>query len=196
MSRSLDDAALDVIFRAARSQNKWRDEPVSDEQLQALYQLMRWGPTSANAFPLRIVFVRSPAAKERLKLLVLAGNQAKVTAAPVTAILGYDTRFYEWLPRLFPHADARSWFVDKPDFAETTAFRNSSLQGAYLIIAARALGLDTGPMSGSDNEAVDREFFPGGRVKSNFLCALGHGDPAGLFARLPRPGFGEVCSIV
>ncbi len=196
MGTPLDDAALDVIFRAARTQNKWRDEPVSDEQLHALYDLMRWGPTSANSFPLRVVFVKSPAAKERLKALVLAGNRPKVAAAPVTAILGYDTRFYEWLPRLFPHADARAWFVDKPDFAETTAFRNSSLQGAYLIIAARALGLDTGPMSGFDNEAVDREFFPGGRVKSNFLCALGHGDPAGLYERLPRPAFGEVCSIV
>jgi 3-hydroxypropanoate dehydrogenase len=181
MGTPLNDAALDVIFRTARTQNKWLDEPVSDEQLQALYDLMRWGPTSANCLPLRIVFVKSPASKERLKALVLAGNQPKVAAAPVTAILGYDTRFYEWLP---------------PDFAEATAFRNSSLQGAYFIIAARALGLDCGPMSGFDNEAVDREFFPGGRVKSNFLCALGHGDPAGLYERLPRPPFAEVCSIL
>jgi 3-hydroxypropanoate dehydrogenase len=156
MGTPLDGAALDVIFRGARSQNKWLDEPVSDEQLQALYDLMRWGPTSANCFPLRTVFVKSPAAKERLQALVLAGNQPKVAAAPVTAILGYDTRFYEWLPRLFPHADARAWFIDKPEFAEATAFRNSSLQGAYFLIAARALGLDTGPMSGFDNEAVDR----------------------------------------
>ena len=196
MGTSLDDAALDAMFRTARTQNRWLDQPVSDEQLQALYDLMRWGPTSANSFPVRIVFVTSPAAKERLKPLVLAGNQQKVMTAPVTAILGYDTQFYDWLPRLFPHADARSWFLDKPEFAEATAFRNSSLQGAYFIIAARALGLDTGPMSGFDNEAVDGEFFPGGRVKSNFLCALGHGDPAGVFERLPRPAFGEVCSIV
>ena len=196
MGTSLDDAALDAMFRTARTQNRWLDQPVSDEQLQALYDLMRWGPTSANSFPVRIVFVTSPAAKERLKPLVLAGNQQSVMTAPVTAILGYDVRFYDWLPRLFPHADARSWFLDKPEFAEATAFRNSSLQGAYFIIAARALGLDCGPMSGFDNEAVDREFFPGWRVKSNFLCALGHGDPAGLFERLPRPAFGEVCSIV
>ena len=196
MGTSLDDAALDAMFRTARTQNRWLDQPISDEQLQALYDLMRWGPTSANSFPARIVFVTSPAAKERLKPLVLVGNQQKVMTAPVTAILGYDTQFYDWLPRLFPHADARSWFLDKPEFAEATAFRNSSLQGAYLIIAARALGLDCGPMSGFDNEAVDREFFAGGRVKSNFLCALGHGDPAGLFERLPRPAFSEVCSIV
>ena len=196
MGTSLDDAALDAIFRTARTQNRWLDQPVSDEQLQALYDLMRWGPTSANSFPVRIVFVTSPAAKERLKPLVLAGNQQKVMTAPVTAILGYDTQFYDWLPRLFPHADARSWFLDKPEFADATAFRNSSLQGAYFIIAARAVGLDCGPMSGFDNEAVDREFFAGGRVKSNFLCALGHGDPAGLFERLPRPAFSEVCSIV
>ena len=196
MGMSLEDAALDAMFRTARTQNRWLDQPVSDEQLQGLYDLMRWGPTSANSFPVRIVFVTSPAAKERLKPLVLAGNQQKVMTAPVTAILGYDTQFYDWLPRLFPHADARSWFLDKPEFAEATAFRNSSLQGAYFIIAARALGLDCGPMSGFDNEAVDREFFPGGRVKSNFLCALGHGDPAGLFERLPRPAFSEVCSIV
>ena len=196
MGTSLDDAALDAMFRTARTQNRWLDQPVSDEQLQGLFDLMRWGPTSANSFPVRIVFVTSPAAKERLKPLVLAGNQQKVMTAPVTTILGYDTQFYDWLPRLFPHADARSWFLDKPEFAEATAFRNSSLQGAYFIIAARALGLDCGPMSGFDNEAVDREFFPGGRVKSNFLCALGHGDPAGLFERLPRPAFSEVCSIV
>ena len=196
MATPLDDAALDVIFRQARTQNKWLDKPVPTEQLVALYDLMRWGPTSANSFPARIVFVTSPAAKERLVPLVLEGNRPKVIAAPVTAIIGYDTKFYDWLPRLFPHVDARSWFVDKPAFAEATAFRNSSLQGAYLIIAARALGLDCGPMSGFDNEAVDREFFPGGQVKSNFLCAIGHGDPAGVFPRLPRPNFNEVCSVI
>jgi nitroreductase len=196
MGTPLDDAALDTIFRTARTQNKWLDTPVTDEQLRAIYDLMRWGPTSANAFPLRIVFVKSPPAKERLIPLVLEGNREKVRTAPATAILGYDTRFYDWLPRLFPHADARAWFADKPDFAEVTAFRNSSLQGGYFIFAARALGLDCGPMSGFDNEAVDREFFPGGRVKSNFICAIGYGDPTGLYERLPRPDFSEVCSIL
>jgi 3-hydroxypropanoate dehydrogenase len=160
MVTPLDNSALDTIFRKARTQNRWFDKPVSREQLAALYDLMRWGPTSANCFPVRIVFVTTPAAKERLKPLVLEGNRQKVTDAPVTAIIGYDTRFYDWLPRLFPHVDARSWFIDKPGFAETTAFRNSSLQGAYFIMAARAIGLDCGPMSGFDNEAVDREFFP------------------------------------
>jgi 3-hydroxypropanoate dehydrogenase len=196
MRTPLDDAALDVIFRQARTQNKWLDEPVSNDQLVRLYDLMRWGPTSANCFPLRIVFATSPAAKERLRPLVFEGNRQKVMSAPATAILGYDTKFYEWLPRLFPHVDARAWFIDKPAFAEATAFRNSSLQGAYFIIAARSLGLDCGPMSGFDNEAVDKEFFPDGQVKSNFLCAVGYGDPAGVFARLPRPSFSEVCSIV
>jgi len=196
MGTPVDDAALDGMFRNARTQNKWLDKPVSDEQLHAVYDLLRWGATSANSFPVRIVFVKSPTVKERLIPLVLEGNREKVRTAPVTAILGYDTRFYEWLPRLFPHVDARSWFVDRPDFAEATAFRNSSLQGGYFILAARAIGLDCGPMSGFDNAAVDREFFPGGRVKSNFICALGYGDPSGLHERLPRPDFGEVCSIV
>ncbi len=196
MGTPVDDAALDSIFRVARTQNKWLDKPVSNEQLLALYELMRWGPTSANSFPVRLVFVTSKGAKERLQPLLLEGNRQKVMTAPATAIIGYDTRFYEWLPRLFPHADARAWFVDKPEFAATTAFRNSSLQGAYFIIAARALGLDCGPMSGFDNEAVDRVFFPGGRIRSNFICAIGYGDPAGVLARLPRPEFSEVCSIV
>lgn len=196
MGMPLDDAALDTIFRQARTQNKWLDKPVANDQLVALYHLMRWGPTSANCFPIRIVFVTSLAEKQRLKALVLEGNQAKVMAAPATAILGYDTQFYEWLPRLFPHTDARAWFADKPAFAEATAFRNSSLQGAYFIIAARALGLDCGPMSGFDNEAVDKAFFPGGRVKSNFICAIGYGDPTGLYDRLPRPAFDEVCQII
>jgi nitroreductase len=196
MGTPLDDAALDVIFREARTQNTWLDKPITNDQLLALYDLMRWGPTSANSFPIRIVFVTSPAAKQRLGPLVFEGNRQKVMSAPATAILGFDTRFYDWLPRLFPHVDARAWFIDKPAFAETTAFRNSSLQGAYFIMAARSLGLDCGPMSGFDNEAVDKEFFPGGQVKSNFLCAIGYGDPAGLYERLPRPTFSEVCSIL
>ena len=196
MGTPLDDIALDSIFRTARTQNKWLDKPVSNDQLLALYELMRWGPTSANCFPVRLIFVTSSAAKERLEPLVLEGNRQKVMTAPATAIIGYDTKFYDWLPRLFPHADARSWFIDKPEFADATAFRNSSLQGAYFIIAARALGLDCGPMSGFDNEAVDREFFPGGQIKSNFICAIGYGDPTGVFPRSPRPEFSEVCSIV
>ena len=147
MATQLDDSALDTIFRKARTQNKWFDKPVSREQLVALYDLMRWGPTSANCFPVRIVFVTTPAAKERLKPLVLEGNRQKVTDAPVTAIIGYDTRFYDWLPRLFPHVDARSWFIDKPGFAETTAFRNSSLQGAYFITRATGSTADRCPGS-------------------------------------------------
>ena len=196
MDRLLDDQALDVIFRTARTPRTWLEQPVSEEQLRALYDLMRWGPTSLNSFPIRIVFITTQAAKERLKPLVFKGNQEKVMVAPVTAILGYDTMFYEWLPRLAPHVNIGSSFVDKPDFAELTAFRNSTLQGAYFIIAARALGLDCGPMSGFDNVAVDQEFFPDGRIKSNFLCAIGHGDRASLHERLTRPDFSAVCAIL
>jgi 3-hydroxypropanoate dehydrogenase len=196
MGMPVDAGALDTLFRAARTQNKWLDKPVTTEQLIAIYDLMKWGPTSANSFPVRIVFVVSADGKKRLAPLVFEGNRPKVTTAPVTAIIGYDTRFYDWLPRLFPHRDMRSAFVDKPQFAEGSAFRNSSLQGAYFMLAARAIGLDCGPMSGFDNEGVDREFFPGGRVKSNFICALGYGDPSGVLDRLPRPGFSEVCQVV
>jgi nitroreductase len=196
MGIPIDDAALDTLFRTARTQNKWLDKPVSNDQLEALYELMKWGPTSANGFPIRIVFISSEAAKKRLLPFVFEGNRPKVSSAPVTAILGYDVEFYEWLPRLFPHRDMRSAFLGKPQFAEVAAFRNGTLQAGYFMLAARALGLDCGPMSGFDNEGVDREFFPGRTVKSNFICALGYGDPSGLFDRLPRPGFGEVCSIV
>jgi len=196
MSVPVDDVALDQLLRKARSQNKWLDKPVSNEQLIAIYDLMKWGPTSANSFPVRIVFVTTVEGKKRLVPLVFEGNRPKVSSAPATAILGYDVQFYDWLPRLFPHRDMRSAFVGKPQFAEVSAFRNSSLQGAYFILAARGLGLDCGPMSGFDNEGVDREFFPGGRVKSNFLCAIGYGDPSGVMERLPRPSFSEVCSIV
>ena len=195
MAAPIDDVALDTIFRTARSHNKWLDKPVTHDQLAELYDLMKWGPTSANCFPIRIVFVTTSAAKERLTPLMFEGNRPKVMAAPVSAILGYDTKFYDWLPRLFPHRDMRSGFIDKPQFAETSAFRNSSLQAAYLMIAARALGLDCGPMSGFDNAAVDREFFAGGQVKSNFICAIGYGDQSGVFDRLPRPSFSEVCRV-
>lgn len=156
---------------------------------------MKWGPTSTNCFPIRIVFVTTPAAKERLAPLVADGNRPKVAAAPVTAILGYDTKFYDGLPRLFPHRDVRSQFLEKPQHVETTAFRNGTLQGAYFMFAARALGLDCGPMSGFNNRAVDLEFFPGEQVKSNFLCAIGYGDSSGLLDRLPQRAFNEVCQI-
>ncbi|HEV2041235.1 MAG TPA: malonic semialdehyde reductase [Casimicrobiaceae bacterium] len=195
MEARINDSALDTIFRSARTQNKWLDKPVTHEQLVQLYDLMKWGPTSQNSFPIRIVFVTKPAAKERLKPLVSEGNRPKVASAPVSAILGYDTKFYEWLPRLFPHRDMRFGYLNKPQHAETTAFRNSSLQGAYFIIAARALGLDCGPMSGFDNAAVDREFFPGEQMKSNFICSIGYGDSSGVFERLPRPTFSEACRV-
>ena len=162
----------------------------------ALYELVKWGPTSFNCFSLRIAFVVTPAAKARLLPLLSESNRPKAAGAPAIAIIGYDTRFYDQMPRLFPGRDLRSEFVDKPRFAETTAFRNGSLQGGYFILAARALGLDCGPMSGFDNEAVDREFFSGAGVKSNFLCSIGYGDPTGLRERFPRPRFGEVCSVL
>ena len=193
----LDDRALDVIFRQARTHNAWQPRLVSDETLRQVYDLMKWGPTSANCSPARILFIRSPEAKQRLKPALSAGNRDKTMAAPVTAILGYDLEFYDLLPQLFPHdQSARSWFAGKPEVIQTTAFRNGTLQGAYLIAAARASGLDCGPMSGFDNARVDAEFFPGGRVKSNFLCNLGYGDPQGLFPRSPRLPFDEACTIL
>lgn len=192
----LDDAALDQLFRSARTHNAWQDKPVPDSLLVELHELMKWGPTSANCWPLRVVYVKSPQAKERLIPLLMEGNRAKTLAAPVTAILGMDMAFYEQLPKLFPHTDARSWFVGNDALIEATAFRNSSLQGAYFMLAARALGLDCGPMSGFDAAAVDAEFFAGTTVKSNFICNLGYGDPAALFPRSPRPSFEEVCKIL
>jgi 3-hydroxypropanoate dehydrogenase len=196
MKMILDDAALDTLFRTARTHNAWQKKPVSDALLQAVWELAKMGPTSANCSPMRILFVRSVEAKARLVPLLLEGNRAKTLQAPVTAIIGYDIAFYENLPRLFPHTDARAWFVGKPELIATTAFRNGTLQGAYLIMAARALGLDCGPMSGFDNDAVDAAFFPGGTVKSNFLCSLGYGDPAGMLPRHPRLAFDEACKII
>ena len=195
MNQSLHETALDQLFRTARSHNKWLDRPVSDETLHELYELLKWGPTSANCSPMRVVFVKSAAAKERLRPALAPGNLDKTMAAPATAIVAYDLEFYENLPRLFPHTDARSWFVGKEAHIETTAFRNGSLQAAYLIIAARALGLDCGPMSGFDNAKVDAAFFPEGKVKSNFLINLAYGDPAGLKPRGPRLTFAEACKI-
>jgi 3-hydroxypropanoate dehydrogenase len=196
MSHAINDEALDVIFRKARTQNKWQDKPVSPALLMAIYDLMRWGPTSANMSPARILFVTTKEAKERLKPFLSEGNRDKTMAAPATAIIGYDVAFAEKLPQLFPHApDAKNWFKD-PAIAQVHAFRNGSLQGAYFIIAARSLGLDCGPMSGFDNAGVDREFFGGTTVKSNFLCSVGYGDPAGLFPRSPRLSFDEACKIL
>jgi len=193
----LDDRSLDVIFRAARTQNGFLDHPVTDAQLRALYDLLKWGPTTMNSQPARFVFVRSKEAKEKLRPALSPGNVDKTMAAPVTVIVAYDTRFYENLPRTFPNnPNAKAAFEGKDAHIATTALRNGSLQGAYLIIAARALGLDCGPMSGFDNAKVDETFFPDGRWKSNFLCNLGRGDPAKVFPRNPRLDFEEACRIV
>ena len=196
MTHAINDEARDRIFRTARSQNKWFDKPVSVAHLMAIYDLMRWGPTSANVSPARFLFLISKESKERLKPLLLPGNVEKVMTSAATAIIGYDLDFPEHIPRLFPHnPGAKDWFND-PTLRETTAFRNGTLQGAYFIIAARALGVDCGPMSGFNNAAVDKEFFAGTRVKSNFLCAIGHGDPSGVFTRSPRLSFDEACKIL
>jgi 3-hydroxypropanoate dehydrogenase len=211
MSTPLNAEGLDLLFRHARTHNAWLDKPVGDDALRALYDLMKWGPTSANCSPARILFLRTPEAKQRLMPALAPGNVAKTMAAPVTAIIGYDARFYDHLPKLFPQADARSWFANTPELAEVTARRNSSLQGAYLMLAARALGLDCGPMSGFDQAKVDHEFFPGGQaahsefqqeyfsdshIKTNFICNLGYGDAAKLFARNPRLEFDEACKLL
>lgn len=193
---AINDEALDVIFRAARTHRHWQDKPVSPALLMAVYDLLRWGPTSANSNPMRVVFVVSPEAKERLKPHLDSSNVQKVMTAPATAILGYDLEFGKEVGRLNPHnPDAASWFTD-PLADEVTAFRNGSLQGAYLIIAARALGLDCGPMSGFNNAGVDKEFFAGTSVKSNFLCNIGYGDASKPHARAPRLSFDEACKIV
>jgi 3-hydroxypropanoate dehydrogenase len=192
----LDNRALDQLFRAARTHNGWRPIEVRDSLLEEAVELAKMGPTSANASPLRIVFIRSPEAKSRLKGALMAGNVDKTMSAPVTAILGYDTQFYEQLPRLFPHADAKAWFVGNESFANDTAYKNGTLQVAYFILALRALGLDAGPMSGFDNAAVDAEFFPGGKIKSNVLVNIGYGDSAKLFPRSPRLEFGEIARFV
>jgi 3-hydroxypropanoate dehydrogenase len=207
----LDDDGLDLMFRQARSHSVWQDRPVSDETLRQLYDLMKWAPTSANSSPARFVFVRSRQAKERLRPALAAGNVEKVMTAPVTVIVAYDLQFYGKFPKLFPHNPAlRERFAAAPELVEVTARRNSTLQGAYLMMAARAVGLDCGPLSGFDNAAVDHEFFglsdpcidceqefiPAGHVRSNFLCNLGYGDGSKLFPRLPRLAFDEACTLV
>ncbi|MDE1898809.1 MAG: malonic semialdehyde reductase [Xanthomonadaceae bacterium] len=196
MTHPLNDAALDQLFRNARTHNAWLPREVSDAQLRQIYDLAKMAPTSANCSPARIVFVKTAAAKERLAPALSDGNRAKTLAAPVTAIVGTDAAFYEHLPKLFPHADARSWFAGNKALAEITAFRNGTLQGAYLILAARSLGLDCGPMSGFDNARVDAAFFSGTTVQSNFLINIGYGDASrDLFPRSPRFTFDEACSI-
>jgi 3-hydroxypropanoate dehydrogenase len=196
-SHAVSDEALDIIFRHARTQNKWQDKPVSPAHLMAIYDLMRWGPTSANTSPARFYFLTSHAAKERLKPFLSPGNRDKTMAAPAVAIIGMDLDFPETLPKLFPNNPTmKDVFAGKEELTRTFALRNSSLQGAYFIVAARALGLDCGPMSGFDNDGVDKEFFAGTNIKSNFICAIGYGDPAGVFPRNPRLSFDEACLIL
>jgi 3-hydroxypropanoate dehydrogenase len=194
-SKPLEDAALDQLFRSARSYNGYLDRPVTHAQMDAIWELMKFGPTSANCLPARLIWVESEAAKAKLAALSMPANGEKILSAPVTVIIGMDMKFYDQLPELFPHADARSWFADNAALAEATAFRNSSLQGAYFIMAARALGLDTGAMSGFDNAAVDAAFFAGTPFKSNFISTLGVGDPASVFDRSPRPSFDRFNTI-
>jgi 3-hydroxypropanoate dehydrogenase len=194
---TLDGNGLDLILLKARTQNGWLATPVTDDQLRAIYQVMRSGPTSTNSCPARILFVRTAEAKARLLPAVSPGNVDKTKAVPVTAIIGYDTRFYELLPKLFPHRpEMKNPYEANARLAETVAFRNGTLQGAYFMIAARAVGLDVGGMSGFDNAKVDAEFFPDGRVKSNFLCNIGHGDPSKILPKLPRLEFDEACSLI
>ncbi len=194
--KPLSDDALDALFRSARSHSYWLDQPVGDDLLHKLYDLMKWGPTSANCTPARLVFVCSPQAKQRLKPCLDPGNVEKSMTAPVVAIIAMDMEFYEKLPRLFPHnPEARLWFAGKPEKILDTAARNSTLQGAYLMLAARSLGLDCGPMSGFDSRKLDAEFFPDGKTKSNFICAIGYADHARVFPRGPRLDFAEACRI-
>lgn len=192
---ALDAHARDLLFNHARTHNAWTPQPVADATLRELYDLMKMAPTSANCSPARIVFVRTPEGKARLRPALAPGNVEKAMAAPVTAIIAHDLDFHERLPELFPHADARSWFAGNDELIRTTAFRNGTLQGAYLILAARAVGLDCGPMSGFDAAQVDEGFFNGTRWRSNFLCNLGYGDSAALFPRSPRLGFEDACRL-
>jgi 3-hydroxypropanoate dehydrogenase len=190
------DSALDVLFRNARTHRSWLSKPVPDELIHQVYDLFKLGPTSANSSPGRVLFLRTQAAKARLLPCMAPGNVEKTSAAPVVAIVAYDLEFYEKLPELAPSADFRSLFAGKPDLIQETAFRNSSLQGAYMMIAARALGLDCGPMSGFDAAKVNAEFFPDGKWKANFVCSIGYGDPTKLYPRQPRLPFEEACKLL
>lgn len=196
MAAPIDEAALASLFLEARSHNAWQSKPVPEALLRRLVDVMKMGPTSANCSPARLIFVKSVAAKNRLRPLLSEGNVEKTMQAPVCVIIGHDMAFYEHLPKLFPHTDARSWFAGDAEKIAETAFRNATLQGAYLMLAARALGLDVGPMSGFDAKGVDKEFFSGTDIRSNFLCNLGYGDPKGLFARSPRFAFDDMAKIV
>jgi 3-hydroxypropanoate dehydrogenase len=195
-SKKQDDVAIAQLFTEARTHNGWLDRPVPDSVLREAVEIARWGPTSANCSPMRVVFVRSPEAKARLEPALSAGNRDKTMAAPVTAIVAYDLNFPHHLPRLYPAADAKSWFLGNDELIRQTAFRNGTLQAGYLILTLRALGLDTGPMSGFDNSKVDAEFFPDGAVKSNFLINIGYGDDAKLYPRGPRFAFDEIATIL
>ncbi len=192
----LDDSALNLVFREARTHSKWTDQPVTDNELRSVFDLLKMAPTSANCSPARFLFLRTREAKEKLRPALSAGNVEKTMAAPVTAIVAHDPHFSDQLPKLFPHADAKSWFSGNYDLAQETAFRNGTLQGGYLILAARALGLDCGPMSGFDNAKVDTAFLADRGWKSNFLVNIGHGDAAALFPRSPRFTFDEACQLL
>ena len=193
---AIDQNAQKTIFTEARTHTAWQDKEVPDSLLRQIYELCKWGPTSSNCLPMRIAFVKSKEAKEKLKPCLAKGNVDKTMAAPATAIIGYDLAFYEYMPRLWPHSDMKSYFSGNPENAKTTAFRNGSLQGGYFILAARALGLDCGPMSGYDNDKVDEAFFAGTEIKSNFLCNLGYGDASKLYPRGPRLEFNEACKVL
>ena len=195
-TQQIDGHALAQIFLEARTHSKWLARDIDDALLIRLIDILKMGPTSANCSPVRVTFVKSPSAKAKLNPLLDEGNRAKSFAAPVTAIIGHDLAFYDHLPKLYPHANAASWFKGQDEKIRDTAFRNGSLQGAYLIVAARALGLDCGPMSGFDNNAVDAAFFAGTATKSNFLCNLGYGDASGIRPRSPRFAFDEMARIV
>jgi 3-hydroxypropanoate dehydrogenase len=192
----LSDQDLKTLFTDARSQNGWLNKTINNSQIHQLYNLMKFAPTAANTCPARIVFVRSDTAKQQLKKYLDEGNVEKSMTAPVVAIIAYDTEFYEQLPKLFPHTDARSWYVGKNEKIKQTGEMNANLQGAYLIMAARSIGLDCGPMGGFDNIALDKKFFSDGKIKSLFLCGLGYGDKTKLFPRSPRLDFNEACKII
>ena len=196
MVNKVDDNVLNVLFKSARTHNVWLPKPVTDELLHEIYDTFKFGPTSANSSPARVLFLKTAEAKERLVPALPPLNVEKSRTAPVVAVIAYDTEFFEKLPKLFPHADARAWFVGNETLAQETAFRNSTLQGAYFMIAARAFGLDCGPMSGFDPAKVNEEFFPDGKWKVNFICNLGYGDEAKLFPRGPRLDFDEACAII
>jgi len=193
--KMINDQALDIIFRDARTRNGWEDRKVTTTLMQAVYDLTKMGPTSANCSPARFVFVHTDEGKERLAPHLSEGNRKKTMSAPCCVIIGHDMEFYEKLPELFPHTDAKAWFVGNDDLIQKTAFRNGTLQGAYFMIAARALGLDCGPMSGFDNDGVDKEFFAGTTIKSNFLCSIGYGTDENLFPRSPRLAFDDACQF-